>query len=222
MTLQASASGAPLTPDRETAREWAVTELADPAYAQAEPDLVTRAVSWLVDTLMDLLNSLPGSSSTGGAVAAGILALVAVAVIAWIVAGPARRTGRLPAEGGVFGDTVLTADEHRALARDAAAEARWREAVQEAFRALARGLEERAVLDVRAGRTAEEIAREASRSFPGLGEELPAAARHFDDVTYGGRPGSRAAYDAVSGTDTRLGRARPERSPAATTPAVPA
>lgn len=222
MIPTAAAAGAPLTPDRATAREWAVRELADPAYARAEPSPVARAVEWLLGTLRDLLESLPGSPSTGGAVAAGILALVAVAVIAWIVAGPARRSARLPADGGVFGDTVLTADHHRASARDAAAEARWREAVQEAFRGLARGLEERAVLDVRPGRTAEEIAREAAAAFPDLRDELGVAARHFDDVTYGGRPGSRAAYDAVSGTDTRLGRARPEHGASVTTLAVPA
>jgi hypothetical protein len=215
-------AGVPVTPDRDTAREWAVRELADPAYARAEPSPVARALEWLLDTLSDLLDSLPGSPSTGGAVAAGILALVAVAVIAWIVAGPARRSARVPAGRDVFGDTALTADQHRALARDAAAEARWREAVQEAFRGLARGLEERAVLDVRPGRTAEEIARGAAAAFPDLGDELEVAARHFDDVAYGGRPGSRAAYDAVSGTDTRVGRTRPEHGASVATPAVPA
>jgi Domain of unknown function (DUF4129) len=203
------ATGAPLVPDRGTARRWAIEELADPDYARAQPHPVVRGLQWLLDRLSEIVADLPGNSSATGAVVAGLLALLAVAVLAWVATAPRRRAARAAAAGDVFGETTLSADEHRARARDAAAEARWREAVQEAFRGLARALEERAVLDVRAGRTADEIARESASAFPGEAAALTAAARAFDDVAYGGRPGSRAAYDAVRETDGRLARTRP-------------
>jgi hypothetical protein len=169
---------------------------------------------------MQLIADLPGSTSTGGAVVAGVVALLAVAVLAWVATAPRRRAARLRGTGDVFADTRLSAAEHRARAREAAAQARWRDAIQEAFRGLARGLEERAVLDVRAGRTADEIAREAGAAFPGLAGELASAARVFDDVTYGGRPGSRDRYDAVAATDDRVDRARPASPTVTAAPAA--
>jgi hypothetical protein len=220
VTPPLSLTGAPLTPDRATARRWAIEELADPDYARARPNPIIQGLQWLFDRLNEIIADLPGNPSATGAVVAGLLALLAVAVLAWVATVPRRRAARAAAAGDVFGDTRLSADEHRARARDAAAEARWREAVQEAFRGLARGLEERAVLDVRAGRTADEIAREAGAAFPGEAGELTAAARAFDDVTYGGRHGSRAAYEAVSTTDTRVVRTRPAAAAAAGAPAV--
>ncbi|WP_205315327.1 DUF4129 domain-containing protein, partial [Nonomuraea lactucae] len=47
------------------------------------------------------------------------------------------------------------------------------------------------------------------RALPGFADELAAAARSFDDVTYGGVPGTRAAYDAMRDLDERLRVARP-------------
>jgi hypothetical protein len=204
------AAAVPVTPDRETARRWAVEELADPAYARARPNPVTRALTWLYDRLNEILDRLPGNPSATGAVIAGILALLAVAVIVWLVAGPLRRTARVPrADHGVFGASVRTAEEHRAAAHAASLDGRWRVAVQEAFRGLARGLEERGVLDVRAGRTADEIAVLAAGSFPELGADLRRAARSFDDVTYGDRPGGAVAHREITDLDGRVGRLRP-------------
>ena len=55
------------------------------------------------------------------------------------------------------------------------------------MRAIVRSLEERALLDPRPGRTADEAAAEAGRALPAHADRLRAAARDFDDVTYGGR-----------------------------------
>ncbi|MGF1645770.1 MAG: DUF4129 domain-containing protein [Kineosporiaceae bacterium] len=229
MNLPLSAAGAPLTPDRETARRWAIEELTDPDYARARPNPIIQGLQWLFDRLNEIVAELPGNSSTAGAVIAGVLALLAVAVLAWVATMPRRRAARAATASDVFGDVRLSAEEHRARARAAAAEAQWRTAVQEGFRGLARGLEERAVLDVRAGRTADEIAREAAASFPGQAVELAAAAGAFDDVTYGGRHGSRPVYESVATTDAQVGRTRPATTPAefatpahAAAPAAPA
>jgi hypothetical protein len=59
------------------------------------------------------------------------------------------------------------------------------------------------------GRTADELAAEAAVSLPGFDAELAAAARSFDDVTYGGVPGTRTAYEVMSSLDERLRQARP-------------
>ena len=75
--------------------------------------------------------------------------------------------------------------QHRRLADEAAADQRWADAVRERFRAVVRTLDERTLLDDRPGRTADEAAREAGRVLPDLAAGLTAAARLFDDVTYG-------------------------------------
>ena len=62
------------------------------------------------------------------------------------------------------------------------------------MRAIVRSLEERTLLDPRPGRTADEAAAEAGRPLPRHADRLRAAARTFDDVTYGGRTADEAAY----------------------------
>ena len=53
------------------------------------------------------------------------------------------------------------------------------------MRAIARELEERSVLDARAGRTATELAREAGRVLPNAVGALGAAADTFNAIAYG-------------------------------------
>lgn len=209
-------AGVPVDPGRDEARRLLLDELADPAYAQAQPNPVLRAILWVVNRILDALQNVPGNGSGVGAVVAAAVGVGAVVLIAWLVAGPMRRTSRVRrASGDVFGGTTLTADEHRAAARAAAAAGRWREAVQEAFRGLARGLDERAVIEVRAGLTAHEIAVAAAPRFPGEAGALSGAASAFDDVTYGDREGDRAVFEAVTATDRRLDQARPVRDASA-------
>lgn len=77
------------------------------------------------------------------------------------------------------------------------------------MRALVRALEERALLDPRPGRTADEAASEAARPLPGHAARLHTAARDFDDVTYGGRTADEATYRKMSALDDDLRRTRP-------------
>ena len=48
------------------------------------------------------------------------------------------------------------------------------------------------MLPPRIGRTADEFAAEAGRALPVHAEALRDAARQFDEIRYGQRPGSRA------------------------------
>ncbi|MGW0801756.1 DUF4129 domain-containing protein [Nonomuraea sp. NPDC002799] len=194
--------------DREEAARQAAQELLDPAY-QAEPllDRIYRHVMQFIDDLIDVAT---GGGATGGVIAAAVIVLIILAVIvliSWQVRKAARR--HAPATGGLYGERAMTAAEHRRTAEKFATEGRWSEALRERLRAIARDLEERALVDGMPGRTADELAAEAAVALPAFADELAAAARSFDDVTYGGVPGTREAYQAMSSLDERLRQARP-------------
>ena len=88
----------------------------------------------------------------------------------------------------VDADDDRTAAQLRADADAAAARGDWRSAVIDRFRAVVRSLEERVVLDVRPGRTADEAAAVAGLRFPAEADALRRGARLFDDVCYGDAP----------------------------------
>jgi hypothetical protein len=81
------------------------------------------------------------------------------------------------------------------------------------MRALVRALEERALLDLRPGRTADEAAAEAGRALPEHADRLAAAARTFDDIAFGERAADRAAYDGLVALDRALAATRPVLAP---------
>ena len=82
-------------------------------------------------------------------------------------------------------------------------------AILEAVRGIARQLEERGILSPRLGRTADEIAAEAGLALPADAAALHDAARLFDDICYGERPGTADGYALVQSLDSRLQSARP-------------
>jgi len=201
--------GAPVSPDRETARRWALDELAGREYAQARPGLAAQLLEWLWRQLSEALSRVPGNGSPLVAALAGIAVLGAILLIVRLVTGSVRRTSARRGGGDVFGGSVRSAGEHRSLAQSAAKAGDWRVAIQEMFRATARSMEERTILDTRPGRTAFEVAREAGVELPDAAAPLREAAEAFDDVTYGERPGTRERYDAVVATDDLVTRSRP-------------
>ncbi|PZG07727.1 DUF4129 domain-containing protein [Nonomuraea aridisoli] len=193
---------------RDEAAQRAATELLDPQYEKESlVDLIYRRV---MQFMGDLIDAATGGGTAGGVIAAAVIVLILLSVII-LVGWQLRRTSRTKAlvTGGVFGEQAMTAAEHRRAAEGLAAEGRWAEAVRERFRAIARDMEERALVSGMPGRTATELAAEAAVSLPAFAAELSAGARSFDDVTYGGVAGSREAYDAMTSLDTRLQQARP-------------
>ncbi|MDP9862750.1 MULTISPECIES: DUF4129 domain-containing protein [Streptosporangium] len=203
----------PVDIDRDQARREAVQELLKPEYARESPvDRVTRAVDQFLGDLLD-----QESVGAVGSVAARIVLVVLViaAVVAVVVI--ARRTagGGAARQEGIFGDRRRTAAEHRDAAERLAAEGRWAEAVRERLRAVARDLEDRVIVDSTPGRTAGELAAEAGRALPAFASDLAAAARVFDDVTYGEVPGTAESYGVLRDLDERLRTARPTLGAAA-------
>ncbi|GGK58382.1 hypothetical protein Ppa06_16890 [Planomonospora parontospora subsp. parontospora] len=198
--------GVPVDIARDAAREAAVRELARPIYPRESWwERISGAVrDWLED-LLDAASGLPGGWFSILLLAFVIL-LVALPVLSMARRATRARTVR---RGELFEAAVRSAAEHRAEAERHAAGQRWAEAIRERLRAVARDLEERAVVEELPGRTADELAAEAGRALPGFAGELTAAARLFDDVTYGDLPGTAEGYGRLADLDDRLRTARP-------------
>ncbi|MEU1262524.1 DUF4129 domain-containing protein [Streptomyces cellulosae] len=198
----------PVTLPRDPAREAARRELSKGMYHENDPSRLQRAL----ETFWDWVDDLLGAASTatpGGALGLVVIVVAVLAVVAalwWRLGTPRRRPVTAPA---LFDDRPRSAAEHRAAAEAHAAQGHWNQAVQERMRAVVRALEERALLDPRPGRTADEAAAEAGRALPAHTDRLRTAARDFDDVTYGGRTASEDTYRGLAALDGDLERAKP-------------
>ncbi|GAA2396136.1 DUF4129 domain-containing protein [Streptomyces glaucosporus] len=201
---------APVTIPRGPAREAAEDELSRPMYHENDPSLMRRLLDWVWEKVGDILDAASGATPGGWV---GLTAVAVLAVLLLIALrlrmGALRRSPGTDDRGELFGDRPRSAAEHRAAAEQYAAGNRWSEALQERMRAIVRSLEERALLDPRPGRTADEAAREAARVLPRHTAALRAAAVAFDEVTYAGRPADQAAYLRVRDLDDAVVRSKP-------------
>ncbi|MFD5598217.1 DUF4129 domain-containing protein [Streptomyces griseorubiginosus] len=198
----------PLTTPRDPAREAARRELAKRMYHENDPSWFQRALNAFWDWVSKLFDA--ASSATPG----GPLGLVVVIAVVLLVAGALwwrlGTPGRGPSSSAtLFDDRPRSAADHRAAAEAHAAQGHWNQAVQERMRAIVRSLEERALLDIRPGRTADEAAAEAGRALPSHTDRLRSAARDFDDVTYGGRSATEQSYHRIADLDRDLDRTKP-------------
>lgn len=186
--------------DRDAAHDAAQRELSKPSYPGAS--LTERLANWLDELLYRVMAE--GSSVPGGwFTIVVLLVLLTVAVVLAIrVAMRTMRTER--GRAALFGGAELTSAQHRATAEQYAGQGDWAAAIRHRLRAVARHLEETAVLEPAVGRTATELARDAGAAIPGLVGQLRRAADTFNDVTYGERPGSAAGYRLIAGLDEQL------------------
>lgn len=198
----------PVDLGREAAQELARQELAKQVYREAGPGLTERALRWVVDKVGAALDAVSGVSPGGYAGVAVLVLLVVAAVVAIrLRVGPLGR--RVAVEDALFTGAVRSAAEHRARADRHAAAGEWADAVRERLRAVVRALEERALLDPRPGRTADEAAREGGAVLPSCASGLQQAARVFDDVWYGGRPAGPEQDLVLREVDAAVQSARP-------------
>jgi hypothetical protein len=187
--------------DRDAAHEAAQRELAKPIYPKAS--LTERIIGWIDELLYKLMveaSSVPGGWFTISV----LLILLAIAVV--VAVRVARRTMRTNRGGdhALFEGHALSAAEHRATAEQFAAAGDWAAAIRHRLRAVARQLEESAVLDPVPGRTATELAGDAGKALPNLAAQLLRAADIFNDVTYGERPGTEPSYRTIADLDDHL------------------
>ena len=200
----------PVQPDGDQGREWLLDELGKPVYQAAKPtwfDLASQAVStWFSDLLQN-------ASEGQGAVAFAIVLIVLAGLIvtAFLVFGRPRlgRRSRV-APGALFGEEDgRGAQQLRQSAERAAAAGDHTTATLEMFRAVARGLAERTVVDVYPGMTARGFAREAGAALPALAAALGEGAADFDLVRYLGGAGSRAGFERMAALERLARDARP-------------
>ncbi|MGW6884570.1 DUF4129 domain-containing protein [Streptomyces goshikiensis] len=198
----------PVTTPRDPAREAAERELSKPVYHQNDPGLIERALDRFWEWVDELFGRASGATPGGGLglLAVLLLTLLVIAALWWRLGTP-HRTATDP--GTLFDDGPRSSADHRAAAEAHATAGRWTEAVQERMRAVVRSLEERTLLDPRPGRTADEAAAEAAGPLPHHAADLRAAARAFDEVTYGGRTGDPDTYARLRTLDLALERAKP-------------
>ena len=200
----------PIDVGRQEAADAARRELSKAIYADARPSLPQRIIDWVIEHVGRALGAV--AQATPGGFVSLVLLVVIVALVVFVVvrrAGLIRRTAT--AEVPLFIGRARSAAEYRAVADSAAASGDWDEAVRQRFRAIVRSLEERDILEPRAGRTADEAAAEAARSLPSCAAGLRAAARSFDDVAYGKRPRDQTADAALRDLDRELAATRPIR-----------
>jgi hypothetical protein len=214
----------PVEPDAPEARDWVLDELSKPVYEQAKPnwfDLATQAV-W--DWISSLFEGGFGGPPVLTLVLLGLL-VVGGLVLAFVIFGAPRLNRRGAAHGGVFGESdERDAADLRRAAQAAAAAGDWTLAIEEMFRAVARGLAERAILTTSPGTTAHELAERAIPAFPPFAEDLREAARAFDQVRYLGVAGTAERFEQVARLERELRAARPAAGSGETVrgPAVPA
>lgn len=197
-------------PDAEEARRLAEQELSKPEYLAAEPTAFDRASLAVLEFLEKLLN--PDLGGGGGglvvliAIAALVTALLVVGIIAW---GRPRASRRQQLHTELLGERDgLSAAQLRAAAESRARAGDWSSAVTQGYRALARALLERELIDPAPGETAQSIAAAAARTFPEEQTALLDAARLFDGVRYQGAPGDEPAYLAIRSVDERISATR--------------
>lgn len=197
----------PVDPDAETARQWLVDELSRSEYNTGDQSLIERFLAWL-----DSLSAPDPSFSVPLAIILTI-AVVVVVIVAILLGGRLRLGSRAQSSDVAISlDDARTADQIRDDARRAAESSDWAAATTEQFRAIARSLEERAVLDELAGRTAQELARAASPALPRVAPGLVDGARRFDSIRYGHVRVGQPDFDAMVALDTAVFAEHPQRS----------
>ena len=193
---------------REAGEQLARAELSKAIY-HPHQSLTQRFLNGIGELLNDL--SQAGRAFPGGWWAAVALAALLATVITVVLSrtGPLARSRRAAGQP-LGGSGPLSAADHRLRAGRLAAAGDYAGAILERVRAIARELDERAVLTPRAGRTANEMAEEAAAALPAEAAALRGAALMFDDICYGERPGTQENYALVSDLDTRIRAAVPK------------
>lgn len=206
----------PFVPDGDEARRWAEEELSNPRYADAKPtwfDYVARDIGRF---LADLFSSDNGEAVGPAALIIVSILIVAALVVALIIWGRPRRSRSVRrASTDLLGAADdRTAAQLRADAEHSARGGDWDTATVLRFRAIARDLLERDLIDPAPGATAQAIAREASALFADEAAAMRDAAIAFDDVRYLRHPATAESYGSISAIDERLRSRRPEAVPA--------
>ncbi|MBE2999841.1 DUF4129 domain-containing protein [Nocardiopsis sp. HNM0947] len=192
----------------EEGRRRAFEELGDPVYGDREPSLVDRFVEWLsglIDDLLQLGDGLPGGWWVlGPLLLVVVLAVLGLVLVVFLRPGRNRRSA-----APVHTESKRTAAEHRSASERHEGSGHYYDAVVERMRAVDVDLEERALITPSAGRTATELAAEASRNLPDQAGRLSEAAGLFNGIVYGRTEATVGSARTMRELDDHLRAARP-------------
>jgi len=208
----------PVDPNAPEAQRWLIEELAKSPYQSAKPSWFDQLAQQITDWINSLINGLGSIQVPGAGNVLNLLILVgviAVLVVAFVIFGLPRLNRRSTAVGELFGDDdIRDAAGLRLDAERAAAAGDYTTAIEELFRALARGLDERTLVSFFPGSTARDVAVRAGQVFPDAAGPLLDAARSFDGVRYLGASGTAAEWERLVTLERALRTARPAREAA--------
>ena len=205
MTFAGGLLAGGLSPAPAQARGWLEQELHGSDYQSPWLDSLGRWISALVDKILQGAGHVAGLSPA----ITVLIAFAMIALMVWVLPRVRRERVVEATEGAVLDDVRITPGHYRELAAQAMKDGRYDDAVLDGFRAIAKDMSDRGVLDDAPGRTAHEVGLALTRPFPDHTDRLVRAADLFDSVRYGHRRVNAYHADQVRGLDAELVRARP-------------
>jgi len=196
-----------LNPTPPEARSWLNQELQGSDYQSPWLDSLTR---WIADQMRKLLEGANHLAGLSAAITV-LIALVVIAVLIWILPRVRRERVSTVTNGAVLDDGTITADAYRDLAARAIRDGRFQDAVLDGFRAIAKDMSDRRMLDDAPSCTAHEVSMALASNFPEQADRLARAADLFDSVRYGQRRTSAYQAGQIQDLDTELVTVRPLR-----------
>lgn len=197
-------------PDGDEAQKWAEDELEKAAYQEAKPNWFDQLARDIVDAIIGLFSGDGSGNIAPFAATLIVMVLIAAIVVALIIWGRPRASRSIRRRTDLLGERDdRTAAQLRAEADRAAKSGDLDSAVVLRFRAIARALLERDLIDPAPGATAQGISREASTVFPVLSARLHDAAVLFDRVRYLDVAAAADDYRAITEIDAAVSAAAP-------------
>ena len=193
-----------LDPTPPEARDWLARELQGSDYQE----------SWLQSALHWIGRLLDGAGGGGTAfslVVTVLVAVVVIALLAWVLPKVRREPRAARSAGAVLDDRTISARTYRERATQALRDGRYDDVVVDGFRAIAKDMSDRTLLDDAPGSTAHEASVALAPCFPDHADRLARAADLFDAVRYGHRRATADQAGQVQHLDAQALQHAPQR-----------
>ncbi len=198
---------AQLTPsalDAAEIRQAVDRVLSGPAYAEAEPGLLTRGVRWLLEQVAELVSQVISAGGDGVGVVLLAALIGSVALIVWRLLRRIRRDRGRPARPGGLGGRGAQDWQADAVRHEGAGE--WAAALRCHYRALLAELVAAGMIDEVAGRTARGYLRDVVGAAPDAAEPMTAVTTAFEAAWYDRREVTDADVAALRHAVTAVRR----------------